>query len=168
MNLKQDILKVIKYLPMTREEIISVLPSYASSLVNKNLSLLLMENKITSEKGKFSILKKKSKYNNVITEYEGIKFRSKKEKERYCELQILEKAGCIKGLKLQVPFEVAPSVEWGDVKLKAIRYYADFVCTDTVSGQKVIEDSKGKKTALYLLKRSHVIINNPDYRFKES
>lgn len=51
---------------------------------------------------------KKSKYGAVKTEVDGIKFDSKREASRYQELRLLEQAGEITNLLLQVPFELIP------------------------------------------------------------
>lgn len=55
--------------------------------------------------------KKRSKYNNKKTEYNGIKFDSKKEKDRYVFLKEAEDEGLIKDLQLQVSFELIPPVK---------------------------------------------------------
>lgn len=47
---------------------------------------------------------KKSKYGAVKTEIDGIVFDSKHEAKRYQELWLLEQAGEITNLRLQVPF----------------------------------------------------------------
>lgn len=44
----------------------------------------------------------KSKYNNVITEFEGVKWASKYELACWKELRLIEKSGLIKNLKRQV------------------------------------------------------------------
>ncbi|WP_416330384.1 DUF1064 domain-containing protein, partial [[Clostridium] innocuum] len=51
---------------------------------------------------------KKSKYGAVKTEVDGIMFDSKREASRYQELRLLEQAGEITNLRLQVPFELIP------------------------------------------------------------
>lgn len=168
MNIQQKILKLLQDQPMNRLTIVKFIPEELPQVVSQNINALLMTDKITSDGHDFSIAKKKNKHNNVITEYDGIKFRSKKEMERYCELQILIKAGEITDLQTQVKFEVAPAVPWNGRKIKPINYYADFVYMDKQTGKKVIEDCKGQRLPLYLLKRSHVILNNPDCWFKES
>lgn len=166
MNLKKQITDLLKTTPMGRLSVMKHLPDEDPRLISRALTQMIIDNKLVYDGHDFSIAKKKSKYNNVITETDGIKFRSKKESDRYLELKMLEKSGVITDLKLQVPFVVAPVVDWDGVKLKPIKYYADFVYVE--SGQKTIEDAKGRRLPLYLLKRSLVILNNPEYRFKES
>lgn len=87
------------------------------------------------------------KYNNKKTEIDGIKFDSKKEANRYCELKLLEKAGVIKDLELQVKFELIPK----NGKERAVNYIADFVYTE--AGKRVVEDCKGMRTKEYIIKR---------------
>lgn len=91
---------------------------------------------------------KKSKYGAVKTEIDGIMFDSKHEAKRYQELRLLEQAGEITNLRLQVPFELIPKSKHG----MPIRYIADFTYNDQ-SGQLIVEDAKGVKTPVYRLKR---------------
>ena len=92
------------------------------------------------------------KYHNQKTIIDGIKFDSKKEANRWCELQLLEKAGIISNLQRQVTFELIPrQLENGKVIEKALKYIADFVYDE--NGQQVVEDCKGFKTKEYLIKR---------------
>ena len=91
---------------------------------------------------------KKSKYGAVKTEIDGIMFDSKHEAKRYQELRLLEQAGEITNLRLQVPFELIPKSKHG----MPIRYIADFTYNDQ-SGQLIVEDAKVVKTPVYRLKR---------------
>lgn len=108
----------------------------------------------------------KSKYHNKKTIMDGIKFDSRKESERYCELKLLEQSGKIKGLELQKRFEIVPKVNGN----KRARYYvADFVYI--VDGQKIIEDVKSpitKKNPVYSLKKALILALYPEYLFIES
>lgn len=91
---------------------------------------------------------KKNKYGAVKTEVDGIMFDSKREAKRYQELRLLEQAGEITNLRLQVPFELIPKSKYG----MPIRYIADFTYNNG-NGQLIVEDAKGVKTPVYLLKR---------------
>ena len=91
---------------------------------------------------------KKSKYGAVKTEADGIMFDSKREASRYQELRLLEQAGEITNLRLQVPFELIPKSKYG----MPIRYIADFTYND-LNGQLIGEDAKGVKTPVYRIKR---------------
>ena len=90
---------------------------------------------------------KKSKYGASKTECDGIVFDSKKEAERYKVLKLLLKAGAIGLLELQVPYELN---EGGSHSLK---YIADFVYVDAITGKSIVEDTKGFKTREYLKKK---------------
>ena len=83
----------------------------------------------------------KRKYGNVKTIVDGIKFDSKKEAKRYGQLKLLEQAGEISVLRLQVKFI-----------LSVCTYVADFVYynKDMVL---IVEDCKGMKTPVYRLKK---------------
>lgn len=90
--------------------------------------------------------KKPSKYKAVKTEYDGIKFDSKKEAARYSTLILLKTSGQIKKIELQPRFDIIVNGRFCGF------YKADFRITgnnDVVT----IEDVKGMKTAVYKLKK---------------
>ena len=108
----------------------------------------------------------KTKYKNKKVVADGITFDSQKEYKRYCELKMLEKAGEISDLRLQVPFELIPlqyeyykrygkkgqRLKDGKRLLeRAVTYKADFVYTE--NGETIVEDSKGMRTKEYVIKR---------------
>lgn len=95
----------------------------------------------------------KKKYNNKITEVNGIKFHSAKEAKRYQELLLLEKAGAIQELKLQEKFELIPSQRGDNGKVieRACSYVADFCYKE--NGEYIVEDTKGFRTKEYIIKR---------------
>ena len=88
-----------------------------------------------------------SKYHSIITEVDGIKFHSRKEAARYQELQLMERAGEITDLKLQVKY----SLDVNGVHI--CNYYADFVYWDYRFCKLIVEDTKGVKTGVYSLKK---------------
>ncbi|WP_244123092.1 DUF1064 domain-containing protein [Burkholderia gladioli] len=96
---------------------------------------------------------KQSKYRNSKCEHEGIKFDSQKERSRWFHLIQLQAAGMIRDLRLQVPFVVAAPTVIGGKKKRARTYVADFVYIDAKTGETVVEDVKGFKTAMYEFKR---------------
>ena len=79
-------------------------------------------------------------------------FDSLKEKKRYYELKLLERAGKIQGLECQVRFELIPA-QYRDGKCVERRcdYIADFTYWE--DGKFVVEDCKGMKTDVYKIKR---------------
>lgn len=95
---------------------------------------------------------KYNKYKNKKTEIDGIKFDSKKEANRYCELKLLEKAGEIKELGLQVRFELQEGFKKNGKTYRPITYLADFVYVNK-KGMTIVEDVKGKKTDVYSIKK---------------
>lgn len=90
---------------------------------------------------------KRPKYGSNKTEFDGIVFDSKKETARYKELKLLLKTGHIGFLEMQKEYELN---EGGTHSLK---YFADFVYVDAVTGKAVVEDCKGFKTREYIKKR---------------
>lgn len=109
--------------------------------------------------------KKQPKYHNKKVVVDGIKFDSKREANRYQELKILERAGKISDLRLQVPFELIPSQRVdGKVVERSWVYVADFVYTQ--DGNQVIEDSKGMVTREYVAKRKAMLFFH-NIRIKE-
>lgn len=94
----------------------------------------------------------RSKYGAKKATVNGVTFDSKKEAKRYGELVLLERAGKISGLEMQVKFELIPSQRIdGKVVERACQYVADFVYME--NGTKVVEDTKGFKTKDYIVKR---------------
>jgi hypothetical protein len=87
---------------------------------------------------------RRSKYGNVKTNG----FDSKREYMRYRDLLLMEKAGMISHLQTQVRFEIVPKTD----RFRGVHYIADFVYLDK-NGDRVVEDSKGKKTALFIVKQ---------------
>lgn len=97
-----------------------------------------------------------NKYRNIKTVYNGIKFDSRKEAERYIVLKSLEENHVISGLRRQVKFQLLPAQKRGDkVVEKSVSYIADF--TYYRNGELVVEDTKGVKTAVYLIKRKMML-----------
>lgn len=94
---------------------------------------------------------KQNKYHNKKVEYDGIKFDSVKEKNRYIGLKQLERLGVIQNLQRQVKYELQPSFKLNEKTIRSITYIADFVYIQ--DGVEVIEDVKGMRTKEYLLKK---------------
>ena len=90
-----------------------------------------------------------NKYHNQKTNICGITFDSKREAQRYAELCLLQREGKIQGLRRQVAYELIPKQQ-GE---RSCTYKADFVYVDNETGQKVVEDVKGKRTPEYVIKR---------------
>jgi len=88
----------------------------------------------------------RSKYRNKKTRVGALVFDSKLEAARYVDLKKLEEGGVISGLQCQVPFKI----EVNDSLI--CKYIADFTYLDC-DGKKIVEDAKGKRTDVYMLKK---------------
>ncbi len=89
-------------------------------------------------------MKRKHKYGAQPTVHDGIRFASKREAKRYLELKLMEKAGRISNLRLQVRYPLVIETT----------YVADFVYDE--KGEEIVEDVKGHRTREYLQKRRHM------------
>lgn len=94
-----------------------------------------------------------NKYNARKVEYDGMKFDSAFERDRYIHLKGLEDLGIIKNLRRQVKFEIIPKQD-GE---RSANYVADFVYEDE-TGKMVVEDTKGFVTPDYVLKRKLLLL----------
>jgi len=107
------------------------------------------------DQGKSALGASKNKYNARKTVVDGIIFDSGHEAKRYGELKLLERAGTISDLKLQVPLILEGKdgpmlTETG----RPMRLTVDFRYTDNRTGLTVWEDAKGKKTRDYVVRKS--------------
>ena len=101
--------------------------------------------------------KRQTKYRNVPTEFDGMKFASKAEMVRYGELRLLEMAGNISDLECQPLF----------VLTAGVKYYADFRYVE--DGRWVAEDVKGGRatqTRVFLNKWKQAKVLYPDVEFR--
>lgn len=128
-------------------------------------------------------MKHRNKYGARKVTVDGITFDSCKEAERYQQLKLLQRAGKIDCLRLQVPFELVPAQyeETGEVYSKGSRkgqpkqgkcieksvvYLADFVYIE--DGRRIVEDVKGMRTKDYILKRKLFRYRyGSEYEFRE-
>jgi hypothetical protein len=90
-----------------------------------------------------------SKFGNVKTVVDGLRFDSKKEAKRWTDLKLLEKTGMISDLQRQVRIELVPK----GPKNRAVHYVADFTYKGAL-GEIHVEDVKGYRTDVYKLKRA--------------
>lgn len=94
--------------------------------------------------------KRRGKYNARKTEVDGFVFDSRKEANRYQELKILEAAGEIVDIRMQVKYHCTVNGK------KICTYIADFEYTTTKDQKVHTEDVKGYKTEVYKLKKKLV------------
>ena len=102
---------------------------------------------------------------------------SKREHYRAQQLRLMERAGLISDLREQVSYELIPA-QYGEcgkdfkgrtsrvLLERACSYIADFVYTDTATGQTVVEDTKGFRTKEYIIKRK-LMLHVHGIRIKE-
>lgn len=103
-------------------------------------------------------VKRLSKYGNKKTMVDGIAFDSQKEANRYCELKLLWRGHEIYNLKRQVKYELVPAIRQnGKTIQRSINYFADFVYTDSRTGEEIVEDVKGYKTEVYRMKKKMML-----------
>lgn len=106
-----------------------------------------------------------NKFRAVKTIVENIKFDSKGEARRFCDLKILERVGEISDLSLQPEFILQePFTDSSGVKHRAIKYRADFKYLE--KGQWVIEDFKGHITVEFNLKKKLFLKRYPEFKFR--
>lgn len=110
---------------------------------------------------------KKTKYKNTKVTIDGIKFDSILESRRYQELKLLEKTGEIKDLKLQPEYELIPSFKKNKKTYRKTIYRADFSYFDNRLGKVIVEDTKGFKTDVYMLKKKLFEYIYKDLEIKE-
>lgn len=110
---------------------------------------------------------KGNKYGNKKVEYDGLKFDSKKEKDRYIFLKAQEMLGNIQDLQLQVKYELIPAIkeEYVEhlktkdrVKTRTVQLAITYTCDFQYykNGELVIEDVKSSPKMLakeYVLKK---------------
>jgi hypothetical protein len=106
----------------------------------------------SKQAAKLGLGPKRSKYRAVPTVIDGIRFASKKEARRYSELKMLERAGSVTGLMLQVRYALTILDAKRDYR-RLGDYVADFVYN--LNGQHIVEDTKGFRTPLYRWKKKH-------------
>ena len=88
-----------------------------------------------------------NKYHARKTTVDGITFDSAAEARRYMDLRLLERAREIGDLQRQVRFDfVLHGIKIGT-------YVADFTYTDAATRARVVEDVKGVRTPVYVLKK---------------
>lgn len=87
----------------------------------------------------------------------GRKFDSKLEAKHFADLVMLEAAKEIRDLHLQVPFELEAG----------IIYEADFVYYDVKPGLWRVDETKGHKTAGYIMKKKMFLKKFHGFVFRE-
>ena len=108
------------------------------------------------------MIPRRSKYNNKITTYDGFRFDSKKEAQRYFELKMLQLAGEISVLELQPVIPLLVNGQWIG------KYIGDFSYRNK-DNERVIEDVKSPatRTPIYNLKKKILATYDPPIHIQE-
>jgi hypothetical protein len=109
-----------------------------------------------------------NKYGAKKTQVDEIIFDSRAEAKRYRELMLLQRAGEVTEVVLQPTYVLMPGFrhEATGERVQAIKYKADFLVT-YADGHQEIEDVKGVRNPVYLLKRKLFMNLHPDLYIKE-
>lgn len=101
------------------------------------------------------------KYKNKIVKEDGIKFRSRKEADKYLELKLRNRADDIKGFCIQPKFILME----GNEADRAITYAADFIIFHNDNTYEIV-DTKGFESAQW--ERTHKMfrLKYPDLELK--
>jgi hypothetical protein len=89
--------------------------------------------------------KRYGKFGAIKSTVDGFRFASLKEARRYGALKMLQRAGKVSQLALQVTFTITVN------NIKVCDYVADF--TYMQNGKFIVEDVKGVRTRIYSLKK---------------
>ena len=103
-------------------------------------------------------MKRRTKYGSVRTEVDGISFASKAEAKRYLELKLLESVGEISEFLLQprYPLRIDGSL--------ICTYVADFSYREKGKNLITVEDKKGMKTPVFIIKERLFRALYPQYK----
>ena len=104
------------------------------------------------------------KYGNKEIIVNGIRFQSKKEANRYCELLLLQRGKIISNLKLQPRFLLQEGFKKNGKTYKKIEYIADFQYVE--NGKIIIEDVKGYETEVFKIKHKLFEYKYPEFELR--
>ncbi len=107
------------------------------------------------------MISSRNKYNAIKCQYKGIKFDSKKERDRYIALEFLVSEKKITGLAVHPRFDLMVNGQ------KIGRYTADFRYKQ--NGITIVEDVKSKatKTRDYMLRKKILATYDPPIQITE-
>jgi len=110
-------------------------------------------------------MKTTHKYHAEPTEFQGIRFASKKEAKRYQELLLLKRQGIVTQIEVQPSFLLQPAFVRNGKKHRAITYKADFRVT-YYDGTVEVEDEKGYLTREFKRTLKMFLYRYPETRFR--
>jgi len=104
-------------------------------------------------------VKAQSKYRNVQTVADGLKFDSKREADYWMGLRLRERAGEITELQRQVDLPLTcPSKEKDGTATVVAHFRADYIYLE--NGITHVVDAKGKRTRMYDLKKKWLFLQS--------
>ena len=114
----------------------------------------------------------RSKYRNIPTVLDGIKFMSKREAGHYSRLKMQERAGEVRNIRRQVPFILQDKFSRHGTIIQPIKYLCDFLVDEKMDGvwREVVIDVKASKSfadPVYLIKRKMFFYKYPELIFRE-
>lgn len=112
-----------------------------------------------------------NKYRNKKTVVDGINFDSALESRRYSFLKIMQQAGRITDLRMQVPFVLIGKFEdFQGNKYRETKYFADFTYKNA-KGEYIVEDTKSeyvrKHDKTYAIKKKLLLSTHGGMLFYE-
>lgn len=121
---------------------------------NKKCNIKIREEDYINKTSGLSPMAYGNKYHNTKVIYNGLKFDSKKEMQRYKDLELLESTDYICNLELQKKFLLQEGyTNAKGKKIRPIYYIADFYYYDYIDNKWIVEDTKGVRTEVYKLKK---------------
>ena len=123
------------------------------SLTEAEFKMLFPKQAAELDLSQKAISARNGKYNAVKTEFDGIKFASKKEAEYYKNLLLLKQAGEVVNIKLQPEFELQEGYIKDGAKIRPIKYIADFLVVYKDRHIEIIDTKGYRKDKVYLLKK---------------
>jgi hypothetical protein len=106
------------------------------------------------------------KYNAQKVTDDGIIFDSKLEHKRYLQLKTLQAAGAIRELEVHKTYVLIDKEYVRGKPERAVKHELDFDYFDVQEKRRVVEEIKGVRTAVWVLKRRLFVARYPqiDYR----
>lgn len=108
-----------------------------------------------------------SKYYNKPAEQDGYHFDSQAEARRFQELALMQDAGEIWNLQVHPRYLLQEAFKHEGKMERAIAYEADFAYFDKRDKCMVVEDVKGQRLPVYLIKRKLFLKHYPALKFVE-
>jgi hypothetical protein len=106
------------------------------------------------------------KYNATKVHDDGLIFDSKLEHSRYLQLKTLQAAGAIRELEVHKVYTLIDKEYVRGKPERAVKHELDFDYFDCEQKRRVVEDVKGVKTAVWVLKRRLFVARYPHIEYR--